>query len=109
MSICTRIFQAQRGHRNSSSRGSRVTKAPSRNIDPEVIQHKPIGRSLDFVQDLVHKKESLARAVERMHFPIGPWNTYEEAFDELEKYALDHTTPCDVDTFGSFKLVMKGE
>ena len=106
--LCSRLIQAQRGHRNSSSLRSRVTNAPPRKLDPEIIQQTPIGRSLDVVRKLFLKKEALAKAVESMDFPIGPWNTYEDAIGELQSYALDHTTPCDVDTFESFKLVLKG-
>ena len=102
------LFQAQRGHKNSSSRGSRVTNAPPRNLNPEIIQRTPIGRSLDEVRALFFKKEALAKAADLMNFPIGPWNTFEDAIGELQNFALDHTTSCDVATFGAFKLVLKG-
>jgi hypothetical protein len=70
------LIQAQGGHRNLSSRGSHVTNAPPRKFDPEFIQQTPIGRSLDVVRKEFLKKEALAKAVEFMHFPIGPWNSY---------------------------------
>ena len=102
------LIHARGGHRKLSSRRSRVPNAPPRKLDPEFNQQTPIGRSWDVIQNLFLKKDALAKAVESMHFPIGPWNSYEDVFGELQIYALDHTTPCDIDTFGSFKLVLKG-
>ena len=102
------FFQVHGGHSNSSSRRYCVPNAPLQKLVPELNQKSPIGRSCDVVQKYVLKNETLADAVASMHFPIGPWNNFEDAFNELQEYAKDITTPCDVDHFGSFELVMKG-
>ena len=101
-------FQAHGGNNNSSSRRSRVCKPPLRKLSPDISQQSAISRPCHVVRKDVLRNKTIADTVASMHFPIGPWNNFEGALNELQEYAKDITTPSDVNQFGSFELVMKG-